>query len=122
MIRIRKPVRLMEWGEGTNTTNQVWTVVGEGNIVKYGRAEGVTTLVISTNGFSKKNTKDNSLKLAQQGEGMTGNSKYWGEVAMGVLKKVEDGGRTVVVEISAATKLDTRRTVPKWEEEGWQRV
>jgi hypothetical protein len=41
---------------------------------------------------------------------------------MGVLKKVEDGGRTVVVEISAATKLDTRRTVPKWEEEGWQRV
>jgi hypothetical protein len=117
MIRTRKPVQLLEWGEGTNTTNQIWTVIGEGRIVKNQRKAGLTMLTIDLQApLAKKNTKDNSVKVTQEGEGMTMNSKRWGEVAMGVLKSTDNGGRTVQVEIATATKFDTRRTVPAWEE------
>ena len=110
MIRERKPVRLLEWGEGTNTLNQVWSVAGEGKIVKKQMKDGVTTLVIQLNGpLDKKNGKDNSIKLAQVSEGMSSHSSRWGEVAIGTLKAVEQGGRTVQVEILTATKIDSRK-------------
>ena len=107
----------MEWGQGTNTTNQIWTACGEGNIVDFKRRGGTSILTVETQGFTKKNANDNTLKITQLGEGMTGNSPFWGEVAMGSLKEVR--GNEVVVEISTATKIDTRRNVPAWEEEGW---
>lgn len=117
MIRTRKPVQLLEWGEGTNTTNQIWTVIGEGRIVKNVTRSGLTTVIIETKApVEKKNSKDNAIKICQVGEGMTGNSNRWGEVAMGVLKSLDGGGRTVSIEIKTATKFDTRRTVPAWEE------
>jgi hypothetical protein len=117
MIRTRKPVQLLEWGEGTNTTNQIWTVIGEGRIVKNVTKRGLTTVIVETNApVTKKNSKDNAIKLCQVGEGMTMNSNRWGEVAVGVLKAVEGGGKTISIEISTATKFDTRRTVPAWEE------
>lgn len=109
MIRKWKPIRLLEWGEGTNTTNQIWSVAGEGRIARYEMRNGLTTIYIDLNGaFNKKNSKDNSLKLAQPGEGMTANSERWGEVGMGVVKAVEDGGRRVLVEIPTAIKIDNR--------------
>jgi hypothetical protein len=114
MIRIRKPVRLLEWGEGTNTTNQVWTAIGEGRIVRKQGNAGLTTLTIEMSSpVEKKNRQDNSIKIAQEGEGMAANSKRWGEVAMGFLKSVD--GKTVSIEIPTATKFDTRRSVPAWE-------
>jgi hypothetical protein len=117
MIRTRKAVRLLEWGEGTNTTNQIWTVSGEGKIVRQTKVGSLWTVWVEMSAaFSKKNTKDNTIKLAQLGEGMAANSERWGEVAVGVLKSVENGGRTVQIEIPTAAKFDTRRTVPAWED------
>jgi hypothetical protein len=117
MIRIRKPVRLLEWGEGTNTTNQVWTPIGDGRIVRHQKKAGSTTFTIEMNqAFTKKNSKDNTIKIAQQSEGMAANSTRWGEVAMGVVKSVESGGKVVNIEVSAATKIDSRHKVPAWEE------
>ena len=67
MIRLRKPVRLLEWGEGTNTTNQIWTVVGEGKIAKSHAKAGLTTLEIELGApFNRKNTKDNTIKLVRE--------------------------------------------------------
>lgn len=110
MIRIAKPIRLYEWGDGTNTLNQVWTADGDGRIVKHKVTDGKTHLVIELNApLVKKNDKSNLIKLAQQGEGMTGASDRWGEVAMGTLKTIEQSGRVVTVEITTATKLDTRK-------------
>ncbi|HEY9792799.1 MAG TPA: hypothetical protein V6D22_20525, partial [Candidatus Obscuribacterales bacterium] len=103
--------------EGTNTTNQVWTVIGEGRIVRHQKKPGITTFTVEMAGtFEKKNSKDNTIKIAQQGEGMAAVSNRWGEVAMGVVKSVESGGKVVNIEVSAATKLDTRHKVPAWEE------
>lgn len=117
MIRIRKPVKLLEWGEGTNTTNQVWTEIAEGHIVRNTRKSGVTTLVVKlSSGFQKKNNKDNHVKVVQEGEGMAANSKRWGEVAMGVVKAFHEQDKTVEVEVTSATKIDQRRNVPAWEE------
>lgn len=111
MIRVRKPIQLLEWGKGTNTKNQIWTVAGVGKISDWKMKQGLTTLVIDINGtFKKENSEDNSLKLTQEGEGMTANSPRWGEVAIGVLKSVEDGGRRVLVEINTATKIDARKS------------
>jgi hypothetical protein len=45
-IRLRKPVRLLEWGTGTNTTNQKWEQCGEGKIQSCKRKDGVTTMVV----------------------------------------------------------------------------
>lgn len=111
MIRTAKRVRLLEWGEGTNTLNQVWTIIGEGRITRHSMKDGLTTLQITLDQALVRKTEDPApkLKLAQQGEGMAGGSDRWGEVALGYLRNVQDGGRTVVVEILTATKLDTRR-------------
>lgn len=113
MIRIAKPIRLLEWGEGTNTLNQVWRVCGEGTISKHDMKNGMTTLVISLkSALDKNNDKSNLLKLAQQGEGMTGGTPdRYGEVATAELKSVEQGGRVVTVQIRTATKIDTRKDI-----------
>src|SRR5262245_26755518 len=105
MIRLSKPVKLYEWGEGTNTVNQVWRELGQGKIVSSKRKDLVTTLTVELgSAFNKGNARDNAIKLAQQGEGMTARSDKWGEVAIGRLKSVE-GGRSIVIEIPVATKI-----------------
>lgn len=109
MIRIGKPVKLLEWGEGTNTMTQRWIDVGEGSL----RAEpkikaGVTVIAVELKGsFEKKNEKDDSIKIVQQGEGMTPGSDKWGEVAVGRLKAVEhESGKSVVyIELKTAAKI-----------------
>jgi hypothetical protein len=110
MIRLSKPVKLLEWGEGTNTLNQVWTEIGEGEISAVDVKNQITTLSIALKGsFAKKNQNDPSVKIVQPGEGMTARSDHWGEVAMGNVKSVEQGGKAVVIEIPTATKIDKRR-------------
>ena len=128
MIRLSKPVQLLEWGEGTNTLNQRWEKIGEGKIVSHSKtlAEmfhvfvqwlllkwkpkpvGVTTLTVELNGqLTRKNSKDDTVKVVQQGEGMTPTSNHWGEVAVGRLKSIDSGmGKTrVQLEIRGATKI-----------------
>lgn len=108
MIRLNKPVKLLEWGEGVNTLNQVWNEMASGQIVSARRKDGVMTMVVEVSGsVVKKNAKDDAIKVAQQGEGMTARSQKWGEVAMGRLKGLETaGGKTTVqIEIAAATKV-----------------
>jgi len=109
MIRLNKPVKLYEWGKGTNTTNQIWTPIGEGKIVESKMKDGVTVLTVELNSAAKKeNSDDSSVKVMQQGEGMTACSDHWGEVAMGFLKSLESGGRTVNISIPYATKIAKR--------------
>lgn len=105
MIRLGKPVQLYEWGTGTNTLNQIWTVCGAGTLMSGPKHRmGLTEVVIKLDGkFDKKNQKDDSIKIMQQGEGMTPTSARWGEVAMGRLKSVT--GDTVVVEVKTAMKV-----------------
>lgn len=104
MIRFNKRVKLMEWGKGTNTTNQKWTEIGEGNFSNRSVKDGVTTLTIQTSApLNRQNEEENAVKLCQQGEGMTGASERWGEVALGYIKNV--AGTTVTVEIPTATKI-----------------
>lgn len=108
MIRLHKPVKLMEWGSGTNTTNQVWSESGKGRIVRNTVENGLTRLDIEIDGkFEKKNGRDTSIKLTQESEGMTAQSKFWGEVAMGDLSAVEnaDGRTVVIIAIATATKI-----------------
>jgi hypothetical protein len=98
----------MEWGTGTNTTNQVWTESGTGRIVKNSVVNGQTRLDIEIDGrFEKKNLRDTSIKVTQQGEGMTAQSAFWGEVAMGDLSGVDtESSHTIVtVNIATATKI-----------------
>ncbi|MCA9803165.1 MAG: hypothetical protein KC777_14445 [Cyanobacteria bacterium HKST-UBA02] len=112
MIRLGKPVQLLEWGEGSNTTNQCWTELGVGRIVNRPKPErGITTLVIELEGkATKQNSRDDAIKVAQKGQGMTPGADKWGEVAFGRLKSLADqGGKTVVeIELKFATKLDSR--------------
>lgn len=104
MIRFNKPVQLLEWGEGTNTTNQIWSVLGEGRFTKKSTKDGMTVLTVETNGpVQRKNQKDNSVKLAQKGEGMASHSERWGEVAIGHIQSVS--GNSVVIEIPFAVKV-----------------
>lgn len=105
MIRFDRRVRLMEWGKGTNTTNQIWTPIGEGVFTQRSVKDGVTTLTIQSSGpVKKENQEDKSVKLCQLGEGMAACSEtHWGEVAMGEIKSIS--GNTVVVEIAHATKI-----------------
>jgi len=108
MIRLNKPVKLYEWGEGTNTVNQVWRELGEGRITSSKRKDLITTLEVElASSFAKSNPRDNAIKLAQKGEGMTARSDKWGEVAIGRLKSVNSGGgkSVVAIEIPVATKL-----------------
>ncbi|MBX9688358.1 MAG: hypothetical protein K2X27_16735 [Candidatus Obscuribacterales bacterium] len=104
MIRFNKQVKIMEWGKGTNTTNQIWTEIGIGSFTSRSVKDGITTLTIQTNsGLNRQNPEENSIKLCQQGEGMAGASERWGEVACGVIKEVS--GNNVTIEISHATKI-----------------
>jgi hypothetical protein len=113
MIRLAKKVQILEWGEGTNTLNQVWSPIGTGKISRHVMKDGIATVTISLDSpIQRKTDNPNALlKLAQQGEGMAGGSDRWGEVASAILKSVQDGGRAVTVEIQGATKFDTRRNV-----------
>ncbi|MBX9771384.1 MAG: hypothetical protein K2X29_08440 [Candidatus Obscuribacterales bacterium] len=114
MIRRSKPIKLLEWGEGTNTLNQVWTECGKGRIGSVKQVDCITTMVINIEGgFDKKNLNDNSIKLVQPGEGMVARSEEdWGEVGLGILKSVESqsGKRQVTVEIKLAAKIDNRKS------------
>ncbi len=115
MIRVNKPVKLLEWGEGTSTVNQNWREIGQGKILSHHRQQGIMELVIEVEGsFEKKNQADNSIKIAQFGEGMAPYSikwgrvkTRWGEVATGKLKAINVGvGKSQVsIVIDAATKI-----------------
>lgn len=113
MLRLSKPVQILEWGEGTNTTNQIWTPMGEGKVVNNPKPkDGVTLVQVEVPGNpAKQNTKDQTVKLVQAGEGMTPQSDMKGEVAFGRLKGiVSQGGSSIVeVEIPFAIKVDRRR-------------
>ncbi|MDZ4833596.1 MAG: hypothetical protein SGJ27_07425 [Candidatus Melainabacteria bacterium] len=106
MIRLGKPVKLLEWGVGTNTTNQRWIEFGSGNIVgKPKTVDGITTIIVKLDkGAEKSNSADDTIKVAQCGESMTPlDDKAWGEVAYGRLKSIE--GDTVEVEVKVAVKV-----------------
>lgn len=115
MIRLNKPVKLLEWGEGTNTTNQRWEEMGEGSIKSAKRKEYITMMVVEVKGsIAKRNIRDDSVKVAQLGEGMAPHAERWGtikdrwgEVAMGKIKSIESsGGNTLIqIEIKNATKM-----------------
>lgn len=112
MIRLSKPVKILEWGVGTNTTNQVWIEMGKGRITKKPRTvDGITTIAVQLdNRATKSNPSDDTIKVAQQGEAMTPTSKEsWGEVAYGRLKSLteggEGGGTLVEVEVKFAIKV-----------------
>ena len=114
MIRRNKPVKLMEWGEGTNTLNQIWMDMGEGKLASDKQKNGLTTLVFEMPaGCAKRNPKDNTIKICQQGEGMTPSEsgKSWGEVSIGDLKSIENlGGKTkVTVEVKYAAKIGSAK-------------
>ena len=108
MIRLSKPVQLLEWGAGTSSVTMNWSPIASGTIRSKPTAEdGITTLVVQVQGaVEKKNLKDDSIKVVQQGEGMTPRSDVWGEVAFGRLQKVaSEGGQTVAyIEIKGAAK------------------
>ncbi|MBX9722231.1 MAG: hypothetical protein K2X81_12600 [Candidatus Obscuribacterales bacterium] len=104
MIRFEKPVKIMEWGLGTNTTNQKWTEIGEGSFTSRSVKDGITTMTIQLKGgIKRENSADDSVKLCQLGEGMAACSDKWGEVAIGHIQSVS--GNTVVVVIPFATKI-----------------
>jgi hypothetical protein len=114
MIRLNKPVKLMEWGEGTNTVNQVWTEIGQGSIRTAKQRDGLTSLEIELKGrLEKKNKSDNAIKVVQQGEGMAARSEHWGEVAMGKLRSFDSAtGKTLVnIDIPTAAKIGNSREV-----------
>jgi hypothetical protein len=108
MIRLSKPVQILEWGIGTNTTNQRWEEIAKGRLSgKPKTVAGLTSLVIEVEGsLNRKNENNEYVKVMQQGEGMTPHSTAWGEVAMGTIKSVDNqSGKTMVtVEVTAATK------------------
>lgn len=105
MIRRSKPVQLLEWGQGTNTTNQNWNVFAKGRILSASKPEnGVRVLSIEVDGsLNKKNLRDDSVKIAQEGQGMTPTPGKWGEVAFGRLKNVDN--KVVEIEVKVAIKI-----------------
>ena len=108
MIRLKKPVQLLEWGEGSNTTNQVWIELGKGTIVDKPKVvNGITILRVQFDKkVAKQNPQDDAIKVAQLGEGMTANSAtHWGEVAFGRLKGIDTSGTLAEVEIKFAVKI-----------------
>jgi hypothetical protein len=108
-MRLGKPVQLFEWGIGTNTLNQIWILAGQGELrAKPKYKAGLTEVAVVVKEFKKTNDKDDSIKIMQQGEGMTPVSDKWGEVAMAQLKSVEKtaAGETIVhLEIKMAIKI-----------------
>lgn len=109
MIRLGKPIRLLEWGEGTNTHNQTWDTIAEGVLRNQPkRYAGLTTLLVEVDGpVTRKNEKSKAIKVMQTGEGVVHSPNYWGEVAMGNLKSISNhNGKTVVeIEVASATKM-----------------
>lgn len=109
MIRMGKPVQLLEWGKGTSTLTQVWSLFATGGLTGKPRTvDGLTDVAIEIEGkFEKQNAADETVKIMQQGEGMTPASQKWGEVAMGNLSRVEEtGGKTILhISIRNATKV-----------------
>ncbi len=109
MIRLGKQVQLLEWGEGTTTLNQNWRPLGVGVLRAKPKIKmGATLVTVEVDGAVKKeNSKDDSIKVMQKGEGMTPGSDVWGEVAMGRLKSLEmQNGKTIVeIEIKTAMKV-----------------
>lgn len=105
MIRRSKPVQLLEWGQGTNTTNQNWNVFAQGRILKAGKAvNGIRVIAVEVDGdLDKKNLRDDTIKITQQGQGMTPTPDKWGEVAYGRLKHIEN--KVVEVEVKIAVKI-----------------
>jgi hypothetical protein len=114
MIRVNKPVKLLEWGEGTNTMNQRWSEIADGKIVSINKKDGKTVMLVEIKGrLSKQNPKDDNIKIAQLGEGMTPFAERWekvppryGEIAMGRICSVDDRSikSIVTIEIPTATK------------------
>ena len=114
MIRLNKPVKLLEWGEGTNTMNQRWEEIAEGKILSAKQANQNTTVIVEVKGpVNKKNQQNDWVKMSQLNEGIAPLAvrwgkitPRWGEVAMGKLKKVtaEQNKSLVEIEISTATK------------------
>ena len=104
MLRFNKAVKIMEWGQGTNSINQNWNEIGEGSFVSRRVKNGITILTIQTKApVVRTNDKINSVKLCQQGEGVASCSEYWGEVASGNINSLS--GNTVVVEVCQAVKI-----------------
>jgi hypothetical protein len=114
MIRVNRPVKLLEWGEGTNTTNQCWSEVADGKIVSINKKDGNTLMIVEIKGrLSKQNPKDDNIKIAQLGEGMAPLAERWGkippswgEIAMGRIRSVDDRSikSIITIEIPTATK------------------
>jgi hypothetical protein len=108
MIRLGKPVQVLEWGVGTNTTNQRWTEIAKGRFVSKPKlVDGLTVVQIEVEGSVTRHDSGNDfVKLMQQGEGTVPASQTWGEVAMGTIGPlVNQSGKTVIeVKIKAATK------------------
>ncbi len=109
MIRLSKPVQVMEWGLGTSTDNQNWTEIAKGRFAgRPKRKDGVTTLTVEVEGsLDRKNDQNEFVKVFQQGEGMTPRSERWGEVAMGSISSIKnDSGKTVlIITVPTATKI-----------------
>jgi hypothetical protein len=109
MIRIGKPVKLLEWGVGTTTLTQRWMDLAKGTLRAKPKVKaGITLLAVELDGpLQKQNEKDDWIKVVQQGEGMTPGSDKWGEVAMGRLKSVEsEASKNVAyIELKNATKI-----------------
>jgi hypothetical protein len=115
MIRTNKPVKLLEWGQGTNTTNQRWQEVADGEILSINKKDGNTLMLVEIKGrLVKQNPSDDNIKVAQLGEGMTPLAERWGEIAprwgeiaMGRIRSVEDRSikSIITIEIPTATKV-----------------
>ena len=75
MIRLGKPVQVLEWGKGTNTTNQNW------NEIAKGRLFGKPKTKLGNHNYCHRNRRlpcrrkndgaNEFVKVMQQGEGMT---------------------------------------------------
>jgi hypothetical protein len=111
MIRLSKPVQILQWGEGTSQGNQRWIEIAKGRFQgKPKTVLGITTLQVEVEGSINKvdaKREQDFIKVMQQGEAMTPHSERWGEVAMGTLKQVaiKDGRTVVEIELKAATKF-----------------
>ncbi len=109
MIRLGKPVQLLEWGVGTTTFNQNWTVIAEGTLRNKAKVlKGTTTIIVELKApLKRENDKNESIKVVQKGEVMTHDSERWGEVAMGRLRSVqnENGKNIAYIEVKDAVKI-----------------
>ncbi len=118
MIRLGKEVRLLEWGEGTNTLNQIWSEFARGVLqAKAKRKMGSTLITVEVSGsVQKKNPKDQHIKIMQVDEVMTppaGSMKpKWGEVAMATLKDVKSEGQKTLVNLEIDTAIKIGGTGP----------